>query len=295
MFASEHNWRHYSLLIVAAVYMILGRARVVDAAAEPQPLRILVVRAAEHSPPDTAEQQLLNGITLGIEEARQTAGMFGFVVLAETVRMDELEVRLRTAPTSARYSAVLGGWATDQCRQFSGAAQAVGALYMNAGCTDDTLRAENCRTTLHVAPSEAMRANALRAISERDSTRTAEKTTMRVAGWHPSLERFGAGQLSDRYRARYKGEDMTELAWNGWFAVKALTEAFLRSGASDSRSLAGFLASDRARLDGHKGVPLSFRARDHQLRQPLYVVRTGGAVNEVLPQPDNADLSPACR
>jgi hypothetical protein len=37
-----------------------------------------------------------------------------------------------------------------------------------------------------------------------------------------------------------------------------------------------WLADDHARFDGHKGAWLTFRSWDHQLRQPLYVVRLEG-------------------
>jgi ABC transporter substrate binding protein (PQQ-dependent alcohol dehydrogenase system) len=88
--------------------------------------------------------------------------------------------------------------------------------------------------------------------------------------WHPALERFGAGQLNDRYRARF-GEGMDGPAWAGWMAVKALWEASLRARATDAAGLRAYLLRGATQFDGHKGWPLSFRAGDHQLRQPLYL------------------------
>ena len=64
-------------------------------------------------------------------------------------------------------------------------------------------------------------------------------------------------------------------SWCAWFSVKCAWEAALRSKTRDTASLAAFLETPEAKFDGHKGVPLSFRAWDHQLRQPLYVVSTG--------------------
>lgn len=89
--------------------------------------------------------------------------------------------------------------------------------------------------------------------------------------WHASLERFGAGQLNDRFRARFR-KPMDSAAWAGWFAVKVVWEASQRARVVAGDAIASFLERDTTAFDGHKGVPLSFRRWDHQLRQPLYVV-----------------------
>jgi hypothetical protein len=56
---------------------------------------------------------------------------------------------------------------------------------------------------------------------------------------------------------------MDGAAWAGWFAVKVAWESFLRSKPVES-----------IEFDGHKGAPLTFRSWDHQLRQPLYAVKS---------------------
>jgi hypothetical protein len=85
----------------------------------------------------------------------------------------------------------------------------------------------------------------------------------RVA-WHPSLKRFGAGELNERFLKK-TSHAMDEAAWLGWIAVKIAAEAGLRN-----RGIGA------ARIDGHKGVSLRF-APDGKLIQPLYVVRNGVA------------------
>ena len=86
--------------------------------------------------------------------------------------------------------------------------------------------------------------------------------------WLPTLERFGAAQLNDRFRARFAGAAMTGAAWCGWFALKAVGESALRArDAAPGAVRRQLLAS---RFDGHKGSPLSF-SPDQQLMQPLYV------------------------
>jgi hypothetical protein len=102
-----------------------------------------------------------------------------------------------------------------------------------------------------------------------------------VTAWHPSLERYGAGQVNDRFRARFRAP-MDEGAWAGWIAVKAAWEAAARAGTADGAALRARLLAEETRIDGHKGRPLSFRPWDGQLRQPLYVVAGAeGAIAEL--------------
>jgi ABC-type branched-subunit amino acid transport system substrate-binding protein len=113
-----------------------------------------------------------------------------------------------------------------------------------------------------------------------------------TAVWHPSLERYGAGQLNARYRARF-GAPMTSPAWLGWMAVKSVFETALRSRHADGTFGAPVLDRDGLRFDGHKGRPLVFAREDHRLRQPLYVVKmegdaagpAAGVVAEIPPDP----------
>jgi len=90
--------------------------------------------------------------------------------------------------------------------------------------------------------------------------------------WYYERKPFGAGSLSGRYLDRF-GLPMDAPGWAGWVALKMLWEATQRARTTDPAALAAFLVSEHAEFDGHKGVPLSFRPWDHQLRQPLYLLR----------------------
>lgn len=79
--------------------------------------------------------------------------------------------------------------------------------------------------------------------------------------WHASLERYGAAQLNDRFKAA--GITADDQAWLGWFAVKLLWESAVRGRAPGAGT-----------YDGHKGVPLRFNAAG-VLVQPLYEVKDG--------------------
>lgn len=99
----------------------------------------------------------------------------------------------------------------------------------------------------------------------------------RVMDWHPSLSRFGAEQLNQRYETRF-GSPMDESAWASWMAVMVAAELVLRNpGAGDLSS-----RLERLRFDGHKGARLWFR--DHRLVQPLYVVAGDKVLGEVAPE-----------
>jgi len=90
--------------------------------------------------------------------------------------------------------------------------------------------------------------------------------------WHHTLSRYGATQLNERFRTRF-GLPMDALGWAGWFAVKVAWEAVNRASTTRGSELVRFLESERAAFDGHKGRPLSFRPWDHQLRQPVHLVK----------------------
>ena len=99
--------------------------------------------------------------------------------------------------------------------------------------------------------------------------------------WHHSLERYGAGQLNDRFKAA--GITIDEQAWLGWFAVKLLWEAGVRD--KNPRELS---------YDGHKGTGLRFN-RHGVLVQPVYRMNTERtAVTEEI-KPTDADEESQCR
>jgi ABC transporter substrate binding protein (PQQ-dependent alcohol dehydrogenase system) len=135
----------------------------------------------------------------------------------------------------------------------------------------------------HVAPSASM-------ITAAKSTAGTLPPQATIELWHGSLERYGGSQLNDRFRARFK-RPMTSDAWAGWVAVKIGWETSLRAQSVDSKRLFAVLDNEATQFDGHKGVPLSFRSWDHQLRQPLYAVDGENVVAELPNVGRNADQS----
>lgn len=94
----------------------------------------------------------------------------------------------------------------------------------------------------------------------------------RASLWEATLDAYGARELNARFDARW-GRPMDPPAWAGYMAVKIAFEAALNAGAKDGASLAAFLTSDQALFDVSKGIGVTFRRWDHQLRQSLYLVK----------------------
>jgi ABC transporter substrate binding protein (PQQ-dependent alcohol dehydrogenase system) len=84
--------------------------------------------------------------------------------------------------------------------------------------------------------------------------------------WHAQFERFGAPQVNRRF-ARAAGRSMAMQDWAAWMAGKALAAAAVAARVGTPATFSKALAT--LELDGSKGVSLSFRGWDGQLRQPL--------------------------
>jgi ABC-type branched-subunit amino acid transport system substrate-binding protein len=189
-------------------------------------------------------------------------------------------VKLTSLPSvaglrDAGVAAVVGGFDSEGCRALGAAAAGAGVLMLNVGCGADALRVPACASeTFHVAPSDAMK---------RAAHGGGGGAGVVAVVWSPKLEKYGAAQLNDRFRARFN-LPMDGAAWAGWVAVKMLAETSLRARSTEPRTLAARLSDEDTRFDGHKGWPLSFRPGDHQLRQPLYLVDAAGEVIAEVPE-----------
>jgi ABC transporter substrate binding protein (PQQ-dependent alcohol dehydrogenase system) len=91
-----------------------------------------------------------------------------------------------------------------------------------------------------------------------------------AVAWHPSYEQYAGMQLHDAFE-RFAKRDMTERDYTAWLAVRAIGEAATRSGKTDIEALRDYLLSDAFIVAGDKGVGMSFRPWDHQLRQPILI------------------------
>ncbi|MBW3654829.1 MAG: hypothetical protein KY444_01885, partial [Gemmatimonadetes bacterium] len=239
-----------ALVLVVALTAACGRGADADA-----PLRVAFV-----APAGERGANALRGAELGGEEAGRAAQLVGRRFEVLTARADDSRSAGRAASRLLRRGAfaLVGGGDAATCRALARAAESRGALFINVGCRDDALRGALGARAFHVEGSEAM---------------------YRGAGssavlWHAGLTRYGAAQLNERYRRRFGGT-LDGDGWAGWMAIKVLWEAAHRANTADPARLATYL-TEEARFDGHKGEPLTFGARDRQLKQPLYRAAGGG-------------------
>jgi hypothetical protein len=235
----------------------------------PDPMVIGVLAVAADS---LAAGSFRRGVELGITEAERAAQLLqrSISVSAVTSRhslrdaADSLEHRgARALVAWGRDSAAvdsLGRWAT-----------ATGIPVLVVGPASMM----SCHPFLFriAAPARVSTASLLASSPKPGAQETNPRTDDAfVALWHPSLERFGASQLSDRFRERF-GSTMDSNAWAGWMAVKAVWESSLRSPVAPD-ALRDAIA--RGSFDGHKGRPLRF-GTDGYLRQPLVILRPARA------------------
>jgi ABC transporter substrate binding protein (PQQ-dependent alcohol dehydrogenase system) len=89
-----------------------------------------------------------------------------------------------------------------------------------------------------------------------------------ATSWHPTHEQWGATQIQNRFKEK-TGRWMTEQDNGAYLAVRAIGEAATRSKSNEMKPINDYLLGDPFALQGYKGVALSFRAWDHQLRQPV--------------------------
>ena len=243
----------------------------------PSRLRIGVFAPSVTTAATSATSARALGIQLGVEEATHAAALFGGSIEAVPVTASSLHER--------SVAAVIGSGDLEACTTLGAAADAAGIAFVNTSCSNDNLRGRGCRATaFHVVPSDAM---------YRDATTRAELPgNAEAVAWDPSLTRFGADTLNERFRARFN-RPMTAEAWLGWLAVKVLWESSLRARSTDAKMLMQYMSRDGTQFDGHKGRPLSFRPWDHQLRQPIYLVskddRGSTKVVAELPVVESAD------
>ena len=91
-----------------------------------------------------------------------------------------------------------------------------------------------------------------------------------AVAWHRSYEQYAGTQMQNRFE-RFTKRIMTERDFSAWLAARAIGEAALRSNKTDVPGLRAYILSPEFTVAGFKGEGLSFRAWDHQLRQPMLI------------------------
>ena len=100
--------------------------------------------------------------------------------------------------------------------------------------------------------------------------------------WDASHEQWGATQLQNRFTKSFR-RPMNMRDHAAWLAVRVIGEATTRTGTADPEKLRAFLISPEFSIAAFKGVRLTFRPWNQQLRQPI-LLADGRMVASVSPQ-----------
>jgi ABC transporter substrate binding protein (PQQ-dependent alcohol dehydrogenase system) len=88
------------------------------------------------------------------------------------------------------------------------------------------------------------------------------------AAWHWTWERHGAPQVNSRFEKKSGGRRMDGPDWAAWMAVKMIVQSSLRTESADFAKQRAYILGDGS-FDGAKGLAVSVRPWDHQLRQAV--------------------------
>jgi ABC transporter substrate binding protein (PQQ-dependent alcohol dehydrogenase system) len=86
--------------------------------------------------------------------------------------------------------------------------------------------------------------------------------------WHWTWERNGAPQINSRFQKATGGRQMGADDWAAWIAVKMVVQATLRTRSAEFKAQRAFILGDNG-FDGYKGLAVSVRPWDQQLRQAI--------------------------
>ncbi len=105
---------------------------------------------------------------------------------------------------------------------------------------------------------------------------------LKPSTWHKTHEQWGSAQLQSRFVKRFKRR-MVALDYQVWAAIRAIGEAATRTKSNDFEKMTAYLKSPEFVLAGFKGLPLTFRNWNWQLRQPILLIQPAALVS-VSPQ-----------
>ncbi|GLI93031.1 ABC transporter substrate-binding protein [Methylocystis echinoides] len=100
--------------------------------------------------------------------------------------------------------------------------------------------------------------------------------------WDPAHEQWGAHQLQNRFMATFR-RLMNARDNNAWLAMRMIGEAATRVGSADPEKLRAFIAGPEFSIAAFKGVRLTLRPWNLQLRQPI-LLSDGRMTVSVSPQ-----------
>ena len=103
------------------------------------------------------------------------------------------------------------------------------------------------------------------------------------ATWSRVLDAWGSAQLQSRF-VRTNKRPMRPLDYQAWTAIRAIGEAATRAKTGSPKAVADYILRPDFDIAAFKGVPVSMRPWDRQLRQPILLVQPKMLVS-VAPEP----------
>ncbi len=91
---------------------------------------------------------------------------------------------------------------------------------------------------------------------------------LQPVAWHWTWERNGAPQVNSRFDRKSGSRRMQGPDWAAWLAVKMIAQSVLRTRSTDFAKQRSFILEEGS-FDGDKGLAVSVRPWDHQLRQAI--------------------------
>jgi ABC transporter substrate binding protein (PQQ-dependent alcohol dehydrogenase system) len=86
--------------------------------------------------------------------------------------------------------------------------------------------------------------------------------------WHWTWDHNGAPQVNSRFEKKANGRRMEGADWAAWMAVKMIVQAVLHTRSTDFTKDRAFILGGNS-FDGDKGLAVSVRRWDHQVRQAV--------------------------
>ena len=93
----------------------------------------------------------------------------------------------------------------------------------------------------------------------------------------------GSAQLQNRF-VRTNKRAMRPLDYQAWTAIRAIGEAATRAQSASPKAIGDYMLRPDFEIAAFKGVPVSLRSWDRQLRQPILLVQPKMLVS-LSPQP----------
>lgn len=94
----------------------------------------------------------------------------------------------------------------------------------------------------------------------------------RASSWEWTIDAYGAREYNARYVERWN-EPMDAMAWATFHAVKILFEAAFFGQSTTPADVIAYMTNPTSVFDLHKGIAVSFRPWDRQIRQSLFLIK----------------------